>query len=235
MPAGKKITKKQLKQPDEFLTFTDQAFHYVINHGKKFVIGGIVVLVVVLSIVLFRLWQDKKEGEANQKLTLALEAVEAVISPAPQTAPAPATVQGALEKLDEIIKGFPRTYAGRLALIYKGSLLLKTGQFDEAIQAYQTFLSKMGKERAYGLLALDGLGFAYEGKKEYEKAIESYRQIITTDEKFESGEAYLKVGRCYEKLGKSKEAVENYQSFLKASPKSLIANAVSRKVSLLGK
>ncbi len=55
-------------------------------------------------------------------------------------------------------------------------------------------------------------------RKDYEKAIESYKQIIATDEKFESGEAYLKIGRCYEKLGKSKEAVESYQSFLKASP-----------------
>jgi tetratricopeptide (TPR) repeat protein len=233
MAAGKKITKKQLKQPDEFLTFTDQAFHFIINHGKKFAIGGIVVLVVVLSVVLFRFWEDRKESEANQKLTLALETVQAVISPLQQGVPA--TPQGALEKLDEITKEFPRTYAGRLALLYKGSLLLKTGQFDEAIQAFQSFLAKMGKEKAYGLLALDGLGYAYEGKKDYEKAIESYKQIVTTDETFESGEAYLKMGRCYEKSGKNKEAIENYQSFLKASPKSMLANAVSRKVSLLGK
>jgi tetratricopeptide (TPR) repeat protein len=196
-------------------------------------IGGIVVLVVVLSVVLFRFWEDKKEGEANQKLSLALETVEAAISPTAQATPA--STQGALEKLDELTKGYPRTYAGRLALLYKGSLLLKMGQFDEAIQAFQAFLSKMGEEKAYGLLALDGLGFAYEGKKDYEKAIENYKQIITTDEKFESGEAYLKIGRCYEKLGKSKEAVESYQSFLKASPESLFANVVSRKVSLLAK
>jgi tetratricopeptide (TPR) repeat protein len=233
MAAGKKITKKQLKEPDEFITFTDQAFHFVVNHGRQFMIGGIVVLVVVLSLVLFRFWENKKEGEANQKLSLALETLEAAISPFPQATPA--NTRGALEKLDELTKDFPRTYAGKLALLYKGSLLLKTGQFDEAIQAFEDFLSKMGKEKAYSLLALDGLGFAYEGKKDYEKAIEKYKQIITTDEKFESGEAYLKIGRCYEKLGKSKEALESYQSFLKASPKSLFANAVSRKVSLLGK
>ncbi len=233
MVAGKKITKKQLKQPDEFFTFTDHAFHFVMRHRKQFATGGIIVLIVVLSIVLFRFWEDKKEGEANQKLTLALESVEAVMNPSPQATPA--NDQGALEKLDELTKGFPGTYAGKLALLYKGTLLLKMGQFDEAIQSFQTFLSKMGKEKAYGLLALDGLGFAYEGKKDYEKAIESYKQIITADEKFGSGEAYLKIGRCYEKLGKSKEAVESYQSFLKSSPKSLLTNAVSRKVSLLGK
>ncbi len=233
MAAGKKITKKQLKQPDEFLTFTDQAFHFVVNHGKPIAIGGIVVLAVVLSVVLFRYWDDRKEGEANQKLTLALEAVQAVISPSQQATPA--TNQGALEKLNEITKEFPRTYAGRLALMYRGSLLLKMGQFDEAIQAFQAFLAKMGKEKTYGLLALDGLGYAYEEKKDYEKAIETYKQIVATDETFESGEAYLKIGRCYEKLGKNKEAAENYQSFLKASPKSLLANVVSRKVSLLGK
>jgi tetratricopeptide (TPR) repeat protein len=233
MVARKKITKKQLKQPDEFLSVTDQVFHFVIHHGRQFLAVGAVLLVVVLSVVLFRLWENKREGEASEKLNLAVEAVETAASPSQEGASA--KYEGALEKLDELTKAFPKTYAGRLALLYKGSVLLKMGRFDEAIQAFQSFLSKMGKEKTYSLLALDGLGFAYEGKKEYEKAIESYKQIIATDEKFDGGEAYLKMGRCYEKLGKNKEAVEDYESFLKASPNSLLANVVSRKVSLLGK
>jgi tetratricopeptide (TPR) repeat protein len=233
MVARKKITKRQLKQPDEFLTFTDQAFHFVVHHGRRFLTAGAVLLVIVLSIVLFRLWEGKREGEANEKLTLAVETMEAVTSPSQEGTPA--KYEGALEKLDELIKAFPRTYAGKLALLYKGSVLLKLGRFDEAIQAFQGFLSKMGKEKTYSLLALDGLGFAYEGKKEYEKAIEIYKQIIAVDEKFDSGEAYLKMGQCYEKLGKNKEALDSYQSFLKAAPNSLLANVVSRKVSLLGK
>ncbi len=233
MAAGKKITKKQLKQPDEFITFTDQAFRFVASHGRKFAIGGIIVLVVVLSVVLFRYWEYKKEGEADQKLNLALEAYQAVSTPSQEATPA--AYRGVLEKLDEIIKGFSGTYAGKLALLYKGSLLIKMSEFDGAIEAFQAFLSKMGKEKTYSLLALDGLGYAYEGKKDYEKAIESYKQIVATDETFESGEAYFKMGLCYEKLGKNQEAIENYQAFLKASPKSLLASAVSRKVSLLGK
>jgi len=52
---------------------------------------------------------------------------------------------------------------------------------------------------------------------------------------FESADAYLGMGRCYEKLGKNKEALENYKNFLKISKKSNETNAVLRKISLLEK
>ena len=47
--------------------------------------------------------------------------------------------------------------------------------------------------------------------------------------------AYLGMGRCFEKLGENKEALENYKSFLKVSQKSMMANTVLRKISNLEK
>jgi len=43
----------------------------------------------------------------------------------------------------------------------------------------------------------------------------------------------LDMGRCYEKLGKKKEALENYKVFLKVSQKSMMTNEVLRKISIL--
>ena len=50
---------------------------------------------------------------------------------------------------------------------------------------------------------------------------------------FQMTDAYLGLGRCYEKLGKNKEALENYKSFLKTSQKSVMTNAVLEKISHL--
>ena len=50
-----------------------------------------------------------------------------------------------------------------------------------------------------------------------------------------SGNAYWAIGRCYEKLGKNKEAVENYKLFLKVSQKSQMANIILQKISNLEK
>jgi tetratricopeptide (TPR) repeat protein len=79
------------------------------------------------------------------------------------------------------------------------------------------------------------LGYAYEEKKEYEKAIQSYQKIIGEGASFQLSNAYLSVGRCYEKMGKNKEALENYRAFLRESPKSLMTNVVLRKISILEK
>jgi tetratricopeptide (TPR) repeat protein len=138
-----------------------------------------------------------------------------------------------LEKFDDVIHLFPRTSSGKISFLYKGNIHLQLGEFEEAIKAYQTFLQKAGKEKLYRLFAMEGLGYAHEGKKDYEKALSAYQKIVKAGESFQLAGAYFNMGRCYEKLGKNKEALENYKSFLKIAQKSQMTNAILRKISHL--
>ncbi len=230
---GKKITKKQLKQPDEFITVTQRLFLFVEAHMKKISIAGIIILVIILAVVIFEMWERRNEGDAQIKFNAAEEGYEMAMSPYREGSPA--DYKAALAKFDEVIKEFPRTSSGKVALLYKGNIDLKLGDYDEAIKAYQAFLGDTGKNKLYQLFTWEGLGYAYEGKKDYEKAVDAYQKTVALDEGFKSGEAYLNLGRCYEKMGKQKEALENYKSFLKVAQKSQMANEVLRKVSLLEK
>ena len=233
MVKGKKITKKKLKEPDEFITLTQKSLLFIEAHLKKVVSAGIIIVVVVLGLVFFQIWEKKKEAEASQKLSVAMEVYQRVSSPYREGSPS--EYKNALGSFDEVIKQFPGTSAGNFSLLYKGNIHFKLGEFDEAIKAYQAFLEKAGKEQLYRLFALEGLGYAYEGKKEVAKAIDAYQQIVAMGETFQSGDAYLSLGRCYERLGKNKEALENYNAYLKTAKTSEITNAVLRKVSLLAK
>jgi len=233
MVKAKKITKKKLKEPDELVTLTQRAVLFAEAHAKKIVAAGVIVLVIVLGVVFYEMWDSKKEAEAGRKLSAALEVYQRVSSPYREASAA--EVKTALGGFDEVIKQFSGTASGKLALLYKGNLHFKLGEFDEAIKAYQAFLEKAGKERLYRLFGLEGLGYAYEGKKEYAKAIDAYQQIVALGETFQSGDAYLGLGRCYERLGKNQEALENYRAYLKTVKKSETTNAVLRKVSLLEK
>jgi tetratricopeptide (TPR) repeat protein len=143
--------------------------------------------------------------------------------------------KGLLEKFDEVHTKFPKTKFGKLSVLYKGNIHLRLGEFEEAIKAYETFLQKTGKEKFYRSMALEGLGFSYEGKREYEKAVNAFQKVIDLGETFQLGNAYWAIGRCYEKLGKNKEAVENYKLFLKVSQKSQMANIILQKISNLEK
>src|SRR4030043_150946 len=172
MKVKKKITKKKLKQPDEFISITEKSYLFISHHNKNIIIGTILVLVLILSFFLFRMWDQRKEDEANQKFILALEAYQMVSSPYREGSPA---------EYKKVLEGFE------------------------------------------------------EGKKDYEKAVKAYQEIIKLGEKYHWAGVHLNMARCYEKLGKTDEALENYRTFLKISPKSLSTNSILKKISIFEK
>ena len=233
MAGKRKIIKKKLKEPDEFMTITESTFIFVKDHLRPLLTGGMIVVVILLAVFFYQRWERNKEQEARQSLNLAVEAYQMVNSPTREGIAQ--DYKNLLKIFDEVITKFPQTSSGKLSLLYEGNIHLQLGEFEEAIKVYQTFLQKGGKEKFYRLFATEGLGYAYEGKKDYEKALHTYQKIVEMGESVHLAGAYLNMGRCYEKLGKTKEALENYKSFLKISSTSQMTNAILRKVSNLEK
>ncbi len=233
MVKGKKIKKKKIKEPDEFITFTQKAFLFITQYRKQILVGGVILLLIILSILSYRGWERRKEKEAYLKFTTAVEVYQVAISPYREIESS--KFKHLLELFDEVLTKFPNTSSGRLSHLYQGHLYLHLGQFDEAIKAYQTFLEKWKGDRLYKIFAWDGLGYAFEGKREFERALEAYQKVLELGQRAPFAFAYLNAGRCYEKLGRKKEALESYRSFLNSSEKSNLTNLVLRKISLLEK
>ena len=229
----KKIIKKKLKEPDEFITLTERSYLFITQHGRSIAMGAGIVLVLLLAILFFQKWNERNEGNAYKMLTSAIETYQMVNSPYREGSPQ--EYKNVLELFNEINAKFPRTSSGKLAALYKGNIYLRLGEFDEAIKAYKSYLENGGKEKLYRAFAMEGLGYSYEGKKDYEKAIGAYQKLIDLGENFQVANAHLGMGRCYEKMGKTREALEHYRSFISASPKSQMANIVLRKISNLEK
>jgi tetratricopeptide (TPR) repeat protein len=233
MTRTKKIIKKKLKKPDEFITLTERTFLFITHRSKSIAVWAGIVLILLLVVFSFQKWERKNEENAYQMFHLAVETYGMVSSPYREGSPQ--EYRTVLEKFDEVITKYPRTSSGKIALLFKGDTYFRLGEFDNAITAYEAFLQKTGKEKLYRSFALDGLGYSYEGKKEYEKALDAYRRLVGLGEGFQSSDAYFGLGRCYEKMGKTKEALENYRNFIRVSKKSEMTNIVLRKISDLGK
>ena len=229
----KKIIKKKLKEPDEFISLTERSYLFVTQHARSIAVGAGIVLVLLLSIFFFQKWGQRNEGNAHKMLTSVIETYQMVSSPYREGSPQ--EYKNVLERFNEIITKFPRTPSGKLAILYKGNIYLRLGEFDEAIKAYESYLEKAGKEKLYRAFAMEGLGYSHEGKRDYGRAIDSYQKLIDLGEGFQLANAHLGMGRCYEKMGKTREALEHYRSFISASPKSQMANIVLRKISNLEK
>jgi tetratricopeptide (TPR) repeat protein len=65
-----------------------------------------------------------------------------------------------------------------MSILYKGNIHLRLGEFEEAIKDYERFLQKRVKEKLYQAFAMQGLGYAYEKKKDYEKAVNAFQKVI---------------------------------------------------------
>jgi len=233
MTRTKKIIKKKLKKPDEFITLTERTFLFITHHSRSIAVGAGIVLILLLCIFSLEKWKKKNEENAYLMFHLAVESYQMVSSPYRDGSPQ--EYRTVLEKFDEVITKYPRTSSGEIALLFKGNIYLRLGEFDDAIKAYEAFLGKTGKEKLFRSFALDGLGYSYEGKKEYQKAADAYQRLVGLGEGFQSADAYLGLGRCYEKMRKTKEALENYKNFISVSKKSETTNIVLRKVSDLEK
>ncbi len=228
-----KITKKQLKEPDEFITLTERAFIFFNQHTKKITVAGVLVVVAVVAVVLFRMSEKKNEEEAARFLGAALETYDRRVSQTGEGATP--DLKDVLAKFDDIITKFPRTSSGTISQLYRGNIYLRQDQFDEALKAYTAFLDQAGKKRLYLYLGWEGLGHAYEGKKDYPKAVDAYEKMLQAGEGSQLAEARLNLGYCYEKLGKTKEALESFKAFLSGDQKSFLTDVILRKVANLEK
>jgi len=97
---------------------------------------------------------------------------------------------------------FPELPPGNSPFYTKATSIFGLGEFDEAIKAYESYLEKAGKEKLYRAFAMEGLGYSYEGKRGYERAIDAYQKLIDLGEGFQLASAHLGMGRCYEKMGR---------------------------------
>lgn len=104
------------------------------------------------------------------------------------------------------------------ALYFKGCACSETGQFLEAIAAYERCVEYAG-ERAS--LPLFNMGVAFQELSEPGKAIEAFQGAIASDPTM--ADAWTNIGRLLDDLGDSDMAIECYNTALQIEPNDVTA------------
>jgi tetratricopeptide (TPR) repeat protein len=204
--ASKRVTRKNLRQPDWFQTNSEKAVDYF-EHHKALVFGALGTAVLV-ALALWS-WQTFKE---RQNVTAGLEFNKAV-----------ELYQGT--KYAEALAAFEKVqgyrwsrYAG-LAHLYQANIHLAKSDLNKALTSAQRAVSATQPNSLYRQLALMALASAEERLNQCKTAIEHYSEAQRIAGAVQA-DALLGKARCAEQLGDKSLMIASYKEYVKENPAS---------------
>jgi len=225
MATTKRITRKDIKQPDEFITFSARAIEFAQAHTREIIIGVASVVALGLLVWAVSAYSNRKEAQASRLLAQA-QALLQPISPEaqagqpvpPEGKADPEAAARALALLQDVVDNYKRTEAGKIAMILLGQRHYEEGDFDAAIDIYEAFLKKANRKPELKAMAREGLAYAHEAKEDFAQAAICYEELSKSSLTNVQGWAYLGMARCYERLGEAQEAIDAYRTLLTDHP-----------------
>ena len=227
--SAKRFTRKELKQPDEFITWTTRVMNFIIERRKAFIIGTAATIVITAGAWAYKTISDSKALDASNALTAAIKVYQAEVKEDKdkkddEKASDPlkgadgkkltfAThherLKAALDKFDDVAKKFGGSSVAVVADLYAGRCHLELGGTDAAIAAFQRFLTKSSPKDPLRFVALEALGYAYEDLKRYDEAIVKFQEFSNHEVGRTAGPKHVaRVLLVQKKYKEAKEALE---------------------------
>jgi tetratricopeptide (TPR) repeat protein len=237
-----KLTRKELKAPDEFQKLGAQALPFFVQHQKT-VVGAVVIFVTVgLGVFLIQYVNERGEQKASQALGAALKDVSREVSAAGASEPgATAPFKTESEKTEAIIKSLTEfrtkegaSRASATAALPLAQALLRTGKPQEALQAFDDYLKGSAADDPLRPTALEGKGYALEAKKDYDAALAAFDQLAKENSaEFMKGMGQYHRARILLLQGKTDEGVKQLQEIEGVAPGSAAARLAVERVGVL--
>lgn len=199
--------KKVEAEKDELIVDVEQVYSKTedfINENQNVIIGvvGALIAVVVAFYAYNRVYLEPLEQEAHGQMFMAEQYFQK--DSFNLALNGDGNYLGFLDIADE----YSNTSAGNLAHYYAGVCYLRTGAFEEAIEAFGYF---DGEGEMLGAIALGATGDAYMELNDVAEALRYYEKAISESENDFTSPVYLqKAGFAAEKAGKFDKAIDYY-------------------------
>ena len=239
-----KKTDKELKAPDQFVSFWSQVGAGIAAR-KQTVLLGVVALVVtaagIYAVNVFLSNQAAKESQAFARIHAV--ATAALI---PESGEAPKfeddlphfktekeRLEAALKEADAFING----HGSRLrdeAQLLKARYLVALGRSGEALPIYSALTGSLD-ERLW-FLAQEGQAYAQEATGQVDKAIESFGQLAERAKatgNFMRDRALYNKARLLEQKGSAKDAEKVYRDILTELPQSALKDEINDRLAVI--
>jgi len=204
--AEQRLSRKELRQPDQFVSLSVQIAAWIKAHTALLMYGIGVVAVAATLMTGWWAWQKHREQQAGIALYEATKFMRT-----------PSNRSKAVEQLQKLVSDYRGTAAAALAYWHLGHLYFEGENYPAALTAYKQAQQRLSKAEQPLMVALVTLDVAYAQEASGvcdPDAITSFEAVLQLPAHWLRGEAYLGVGRCHEKTGASRKAVAIYERAL---------------------
>jgi predicted negative regulator of RcsB-dependent stress response len=207
--SAKHLSRKELRQPDRFVLFTERAFCFVQQNRRLLIVVGVLILAAIIGISIWQVYKSRQNEEAAQHFDTAITLFRANKH------------KEAIPEFEKV-EGYRWSHYAALAHLYEANSYLAINDLDKAAAAAQRFIASTDQNSVYRQIGLMTLGHIQEQKNQCAEAIQHYaeaEQIAGTLKE----SAVLGKARCYMAVGDTKSAIAAYQQYIKENPNSPLA------------
>jgi predicted negative regulator of RcsB-dependent stress response len=206
--SSKRITRKDLRQPDWFQVTTEKALDVFVHHRAKVFSGLAALAVLVLVISGWQIFKARHNAAASKEFGSALTLYQA---------------QKYREAIAEFqkVQGYRWSRYAALGHLYEANSYIGLGETAKAAGPAERFLMATSPDTLFRQMALMTLGSVEEAQKQFKQAIARYGEAERINNALQQ-EARLGKARCAEQMGDFQSAIASYRDYLKHSPESFV-------------
>ncbi len=237
-----KVTRKQIKSDDEFLSWLKQLSLRFYEHRKVVGLGIAGFFGVVVIIFGVRYFMQSGKSQSVGAMAQAEKVFYAPVASGEDNESAEfdseqERYEAALEKFTEVSRKYERTKQGQLAHFYTALSYQHLLKNEEAAVEYRKFLKNADSSNPLWSIAWQALGYCEEAVKNYDEALAAFKKMQENDkDPYLKRQSYLHMARVQEIQKDFSAAQENLEAYLSetgdADPNK---RQIERQISILKK
>lgn len=248
---ARSLNRKELKKPDEFVSFWTQLGSKISAHRGKVIATGVLVVVVGGGTWGSMFWKQQLATQETEAFSRIEKAALAPLLPekgeeakenkpdedeGPRFKTDQERLQATVAEADAFVAAHGSSGLGRRALLIKANSLLRLGKGADAATAFQQ-LSQGEPDKGMRLVEQDGLALALEAQGQIDKAMEVYGSMASDTQQvgnFYADRALYAKARLLQKQGKGKDAEKVLREILDKMPKTSLRREIDDRLAALG-
>jgi tetratricopeptide (TPR) repeat protein len=240
---AKKLSHKELKEPDEFLSFTVRALRWINQQKVALIAGALALAVVILGTFAWKWYALSKEKAASVAFIQAREILDARVIPRDDSAGTSASdgsfsseddkYRAAIAEFEQVAKSHSNSATAALATYYLAEYSRRIGDYDKAIENFKSYLKSEGPSGELAAFAVEGIAASLEAQGKDDQAVQQYKRLTESPFDMQPDRGLFHVARLEQKAGRNDEAVRLFNEIIEKYPKTTYMREIQDRLSVL--